>query len=110
LNDQDVLNLAPDSFVNATQYTQSTITLELTGAFIGEGQLVSLVGEMWIGTVKGGFEAIAKVVSAEVIDGPHVQFEFQLKQFQKNQWHNFLESKKSAQEHVDNLLKKMKGN
>lgn len=109
-NDRDILNLGADQSIAITQYTDSTITIELYDAFLAHGLLVSLVGEMKIGEEKHHFEAVAKLTGSEVVTDSLVQFEFQLKQLQTNLWHSFLESKKTAQDHVDNLLRKMKGN
>lgn len=109
-NDRDILNLGAGKSIEITQYTDSTITIELYDAFLAQGLLVSLVGEMRIGEEKHHFEAVAKLTGSEVVTDSLVQFEFQLKQLQTNLWHSFLESKKAAQDHVDNLLRKMKGN
>lgn len=109
MNEVAILNLEGGLFVEVTQYSSQSITMELRGAYIGIDQLVSLSGEILIRSERLPLEAVGKVVAAEVVLGTLVQFEFQLKQFQKNHWQRFLDSKQVAQDHVDNLLLRMKG-
>lgn len=109
INHVEILNLEGGRFVPVTQYTPTSITLQLYDAYIGNDQLVSIVGEIILGEKSHRFEAVAKVIDSEVVEDTLVQFEFHLSQVQSTLWKNFLESKKSAQDHVDQLLKKMKG-
>lgn len=96
-------------FVKVTQYTSNSITLELQDAFIGKGQLVSVGGEMIIGHEKFKFEALAELVQNEVISDSLVQFEFKIYQNDQVLWKKFIDSKTTAQNHVDNLMLRMKG-
>ncbi len=109
MNETDIFNIGGGPFLPVTQYTQTTITVELDNAFLAHGQLVSIVGEIVIADDKHHFEAVAKLIASEVIVDSLVQFEFQLKQLQTTLWKSFLESKSQAQNHVDQLLRKMKG-
>lgn len=109
INHVEILNLEGGRFVPVTQFTPTTITLELYDAYIGHDQLVSIVGQIVVEDKSHHFEAVAKVIDSEVILDSLVQFEFQLSQVQSQLWKSFLDSKKSAQERVDQLLRKMKG-
>jgi len=109
MNKMDILNRADGSFIQITQYTPTSITLELDSAFLAHGQLLELNGEIIIDNEKYPLLAVVKVIASEVIEDSVVQFEFQFQQIQKNLWKSFLDSKQEAQNHVDNLWNKLRG-
>jgi hypothetical protein len=109
MNKMDILKREDGAFIQITQYTSSSITLELESAFLAHGQLVEVIGEIQIENEKYPLAAIVKVIASEVINESVVQFEFHLQQIQKNLWKSFLDSKEAAQKHVDNLWDKLKG-
>lgn len=108
-NRADLLKLDSGHFINVSEYSQSTLILEIENAYAGKGQLVSLIGEIIIKNEKLKFECVAEIVDLQVIEGSLVRFEFKLVETNQTLWKNFLDSKLNAQNHVDQLLQKMKG-
>ncbi len=108
-SEADVLKLEAGASVEASQYTEKTITLELEKAVLEAGHLVSLSGFIQIGRNALPFMAIGKVKTSVLISRSLTRVEITLQQFERRVWSQFLESKVQAQKHVDSLLRKIKG-
>jgi len=108
-NKADLLKLDFGHYVNVSEYSMSTFILEIENAYAAKGQLVSLIGEILIKTEKFKFECEAEITDLQVVEGSVVRFEFKLVKIDQKLWKNFLDAKQNAQNHVDCLLRKMKG-
>ncbi len=110
LNNQTVLlQQEPGQFIEALQFSPTSMTLELVNVFVGKGQRVSLHGEIWIQKEKFELNCSAEIIGYQVVANSCVQFEFKLDGDEMGLWEKFIQSKKSSQVHVDQLLQKMKG-
>lgn len=98
-----------DQSIEISEFSETSIFVDLTDAKINPGQLVSISGVVLIKQSSHAFDAIANLVKVQTLVENIVRLEFQLRQFPKILWDDFLVSKESAQENIDTLLKKIKG-
>jgi len=98
-----------DQSIEISEFSETSIFVDLTDAKINPGQLVSISGVVLIKKSSHAFDAIANLVKVQTLVEKIVRLEFQLRQFPKILWDDFLISKESAQENIDTLLKKIKG-
>jgi hypothetical protein len=103
------LKLEAPRFLEITNFSKQSITLELDGSPLATGQLVSLLGVMELGPESLLFEAVAKVVASTELSEILSVSEFYLQQFEKLLWARFHEANMKAQSRADSLLKRMKG-
>lgn len=108
-NNSIVLSFKNGQFVEISNYSAKTIVLDLKDVQLTPGELVLIVGEVIINTETLHFEAVAKVLTNIPLVEGYVRIEFLLNQIQKDLWKRFLDSKDLAQNRVDNLFKKIKG-
>ncbi len=105
----DVLHLTHQNFIEACQYTDKTVTLEIEHTRLEVGHLLSLEGQIQIGEKSTPFTAIGKVKNSSPLFNRGSRVEIYLQQFERTLWAQFLESKTQAQNKVDSLLLKIKG-
>lgn len=108
-NQSELLQLESDEFIEVIQYTPTSVTFEIANVFVGKGQRVSMSGQIYINKKKFNFDATAEIIQYQVVTNSLVQFEFQIIPNDTALWEKFIDSKKSSQIHVDQLLQKMKG-
>lgn len=108
-NRANLLKLDSGHYVKVSEYSQTSLTLEIENSYAGKGQLVSFIGEILINKERMNFECVAEIADLQVIEGSLVRFEFRLVEIDQTLWKNFLDSKKKAQNHIDDLLQKMRG-
>ena len=105
----EILKSPQHSFVEACQYSEKTVTLEVEESRLEVGHLLALEGLIQIDQKSIPFTAIGKVKQSSPIFNRGSRIEIYLQQFERTVWNQFLESKVQAQNHVDALLLKMKG-
>jgi hypothetical protein len=105
----NLLKMDSGHFIRVSEYTPTTLILEIENAYAGRGQLVSLSGEILIKNEKFKFEAVSEIIQLQVVEGSLVRFELKLVEVDPPLWEKFLDSKQTAQNHIDRLLQKMKG-
>jgi hypothetical protein len=103
------LKLEDPHFLEISNFSRQSIILEMSGPPLANGQLVSLLGVMDLGSESLLFEAVAKVIVSEALSETASKSEFYLQQFEKSLWTRFHEANTQAQARVDDLLKRMKG-
>ena len=108
-NGTHLLKVESENSVMVSEYTERTLTLEIENAYAGKSQVVSILGEIRIGKEKMRINGIGEIVHLQAVEGSLVRFEFKLIEVDETIWKSFLNSKQSAQNHIDSLLKKMKG-
>jgi hypothetical protein len=103
------LKLEDPHALEISNFSKQSITLEMNGPPIPQGQLVSLLGFVQLDLENFLFEAVAKVSFSEALSDTLSKSEFYLQQFEKSLWDRFHDANTKAQHRVDQLLKKMKG-
>lgn len=106
--EKDVLHLR-GSFIEVSEFTEKTLTLEMNGPQLWVNQLVSLKGQIRIEDEIMDFVAVCKVVNCSPIVENFNKLEFRLQQFNQALWARFLIHRLESQRKADELFKSIKG-
>lgn len=96
-------------FVEASEYSSQSLSVEIKGGPLPLEQLVSISGRIRLNSQYHPFEVIGKISATMPLIPDSTKLEIHLNQYDKKLWQQFLQHKAEAQNQVDNLFKKVKG-